>query len=196
MLRHSLLRYAQLLTLGAVLEFFNCTQQLHCVQPSIVAPPFTDLLYTCAESLLIMPLYTFLPAFFTDRGSIDMKTHRPHSWLLWDTDERPFGPETCISYDPYPNLRELWRHRSFFTASQTFLSPLGTTATVLPIVPAPDDRWWMWSSRWNENWQGKPKYSEKTCHSASLSTTKPTWPDPGSIAGRRGGKPATNQPEL
>jgi hypothetical protein len=36
--------------------------------------------------------------------------------------------------------------------------------------------WWgVWSSRWKENWQGKPKYSEKTCRSATLSTTKPTW---------------------
>jgi hypothetical protein len=24
-------------------------------------------------------------------------------------------------------------------------------------LPAPGDRWWVWSSRWNENWQGKPK---------------------------------------
>jgi hypothetical protein len=31
--------------------------------------------------------------------------------------------------------------------------------------------WWVWSSRCNENWQGKPKYSEKTCPSATLSTT-------------------------
>jgi hypothetical protein len=43
------------------------------------------------------------------------------------------------------------------------LSPLRTSATKWPIVPAPDDRWWLWSNRWNENWQGKPKYSEKTC---------------------------------
>jgi hypothetical protein len=43
-------------------------------------------------------------------------------------------------------------------------SPLGTSATVWPIVLAPDDRrWWGWSSRWNENWQGKPKYPEKIC---------------------------------
>jgi hypothetical protein len=62
-----------------------------------------------------------------------------------------------------------------------------------PIVPAPDDRWgWLWSSWWNEDWQGKPKYSEKTCPSATLSTN-PTWPDPGSNPGRRGGKPATNR---
>jgi hypothetical protein len=62
-----------------------------------------------------------------------------------------------------------------------------------PIVPAPDDRWWVRSSRWNENWQGKPKYSEKTCPSATLSTTNPTWPDLGSISGRRGGKPEINR---
>jgi hypothetical protein len=27
---------------------------------------------------------------------------------------------------------------------------------------------------WNEEWQGKPKNSEKTCPSATLSTTNPT----------------------
>jgi hypothetical protein len=26
----------------------------------------------------------------------------------------------------------------------------------------------MWSSWWNENWQGKLKYSEKTCHSTTF----------------------------
>jgi hypothetical protein len=51
----------------------------------------------------------------------------------------------------------------------------------------------MWSSRWNENWQGKPKYSEKTCPSVTLSNTNPTWPDLGSHPGCRGGKPATNR---
>jgi hypothetical protein len=29
--------------------------------------------------------------------------------------------------------------------------------------------------------------------SATLSTTNPTWPDPSSNPGRRGGKPATNR---
>jgi hypothetical protein len=43
------------------------------------------------------------------------------------------------------------------------LNPIGTAATLRPIVPALDDRWWwMCSSQWNENWQGKPKYSEKS----------------------------------
>jgi hypothetical protein len=70
---------------------------------------------------------------------------------------------------------------------------LGTSATIWPVVTAPGDRWsWVWSSRWNENWQGKPKYLEKHCPSATLSTTKPKRPDLGSNSGRRGGKP----PEL
>jgi hypothetical protein len=40
---------------------------------------------------------------------------------------------------------------------------------------------------------GKPKYSEKTCPSAILSTTNPTWPDPCKNTGRHGGKPVTNR---
>jgi hypothetical protein len=46
---------------------------------------------------------------------------------------------------------------------------------------------WLWGWRiwWNEDWQGKPKYSEKTCLSATLSTTNPTWPDPGANPGCR-----------
>jgi hypothetical protein len=56
------------------------------------------------------------------------------------------------------------------------LSPFGTSATNWPVVPVPDDRWWwMWRSRWNENWQGKPKFSDKICPSATLSTTNVTW---------------------
>jgi hypothetical protein len=66
-------------------------------------------------------------------------------------------------------------------------------ATNWPIVSAPDDRWWVWSSRWYENWHGKPNYSEKTCPSATLFTTNPTWPDLGSNPGRRGENPATNR---
>jgi hypothetical protein len=73
------------------------------------------------------------------------------------------------------------------------LRALGIAATVWPIVVPPDDRWWwFWSNRCNENWQGKPKYSEKTCPSASMSTTNRTWPNLGSKPGRRRGKPATD----
>jgi hypothetical protein len=50
----------------------------------------------------------------------------------------------------------------------------------------------MWSSQWNGNCQGKLKYSEKTCPSATLSTTNPTYIDLGLNPGHRNGKPATN----
>jgi hypothetical protein len=47
------------------------------------------------------------------------------------------------------------------------------TAATWPVVQTPmideDD---FWSNWWNENWPGKPKYSEKTYPSATLSTTK------------------------
>jgi hypothetical protein len=66
------------------------------------------------------------------------------------------------------------------------LSPIRSSATVWPIVRAPDDRWWVWSSRWNGNWQ------EKTCPTATLSTTNLPWPDLDSNPDRRGGKLATN----
>jgi hypothetical protein len=72
-------------------------------------------------------------------------------------------------------------------------SSIGTSATNWPTAPAPSGRWWVWSSRWNENWQEKPKYSDKTCPSATLSTTNPTWTDLGSNPGRRSGKPAANR---
>jgi hypothetical protein len=69
------------------------------------------------------------------------------------------------------------------------LSIVGTSATNWPTVSAPDDRWWwwMWSSLRNEDWQGKSKYSEKICSSATLSTRNHTWPDLGSNPGRRDG---------
>jgi hypothetical protein len=40
--------------------------------------------------------------------------------------------------------------------------------------------------------RGNPKYSEKTCSSATLSTTNPIRPDLGSNPGHHGGKLATN----
>jgi hypothetical protein len=52
---------------------------------------------------------------------------------------------------------------------------------------------WVWSIWQNEDWQGKPKYSEKTCPSATLPTINPTWHDLGSNSDRWGGKPTTNR---
>jgi hypothetical protein len=60
------------------------------------------------------------------------------------------------------------------------LSPLGASATNWSIVPAPDDTQ-VRSIWWNENWQGKPKYSGKT--------TSPTGHHFESSPCRRGGEP-------
>jgi hypothetical protein len=45
---------------------------------------------------------------------------------------------------------------------------------------------------WNDTDRGKPKNSEKTCPSATLSTTNVTRTDPGANPGLRGEKPETN----
>jgi hypothetical protein len=66
------------------------------------------------------------------------------------------------------------------------LGPLGTTATNRTTVPAPGD-WW------NDDWQGKQKYSEKTCPNAVLSITNPYTLCPEANPGRRGWKPKTNR---
>jgi hypothetical protein len=50
-----------------------------------------------------------------------------------------------------------------------------------------------WKSRWIENCKEKPKYPEKICPSATLSTASPTWPDLGSKPGHHGGNPVTNR---
>jgi hypothetical protein len=42
-------------------------------------------------------------------------------------------------------------------------------------------------------WQGKQKYSQRTCPSAALYTTGTTWHDQGSNKTRRDGKPVTNR---
>jgi hypothetical protein len=95
------------------------------------------------------------------------------------------------------SLKRWYRHVSctrlhfFFVLVQW---DFGYCGHYYPIVPVPDDRWWwLWRNWWNENWQGKPKFSEKSCPSATLSTTNPTWLVPGLNPGRRGGKPATNR---
>jgi hypothetical protein len=45
---------------------------------------------------------------------------------------------------------------------------------------------------WNENWNGKLKYLENTCLSATLFSTNSTWPGPELNTGHNSGKLATN----
>jgi hypothetical protein len=70
----------------------------------------------------------------------------------------------------------------------------GTAATSgLLYKPQMTDEDDFWSNWWNENWQGKPKYSEETYPSATLSTTKSHMTARSRTPDRSGGKPATNR---
>jgi hypothetical protein len=52
-----------------------------------------------------------------------------------------------------------------------FLGLSGTEATYWPIVPARDDDDYDCEAVGGLNdWEGKPKYSEKACHNTALST--------------------------
>jgi hypothetical protein len=78
----------------------------------------------------------------------------------------------------------------------------GRTAALRLIV---QPLWWRWGwavfyqvlqlmeHQWNEIDRRKPTTRRKTCPSATLSTTNPTWTDPGSNSGLRGERPATNR---
>jgi hypothetical protein len=72
-------------------------------------------------------------------------------------------------------------------------SPRGTAASYWPIVPVPGECEDGEVGGMKCGWQGKPKYSEKTCPSAILSTTNPICQTPGANASCRGGKLATNR---
>jgi hypothetical protein len=47
--------------------------------------------------------------------------------------------------------------------------------SVLRLYTIADRIYWIWSSSWNENWQQKSNCLDKTCPSATLSGTNPTF---------------------
>jgi hypothetical protein len=107
-------------------------------------------------------------------------------WILYVTGCVKFVAVTfnCASLLAEEKLRSFF-NSSLYVLLVVLLFLLSTwyCGHYWPIVPAPDDRWWwLWSNWWNEDWQGKPKYSEKTCPNATLSTKNPNWPDPSSKA--------------
>jgi hypothetical protein len=75
-------------------------------------------------------------------------------------------PCLCILRVNRTRFQFKYYQRAQILGSGMRLSPLGTSVTNWPIVQDP-----VWSNRWNENWHEKPKYSEKTYSSATLSTT-------------------------
>jgi hypothetical protein len=74
-----------------------------------------------------------------------------------------------------------------------------TTALRLFVQPYDEDEQFFYQvlqvmeHQWNEIDRGKPTTRRKTCPSAILSTTNPTWIDAGSNPGVRSGRPATNR---
>jgi hypothetical protein len=93
--------------------------------------------------------------------------------------------------------RKMWKglHLLFFLIRILGVESIRVHSARLPLLAYCTCPGWLWRWRvwWNENWQGKPMYSEKTCPSATSSTINLTWPDSGSNPGRRGGKLATNR---
>lgn len=79
----------------------------------------------------------------------------------------------CTFCWSYTHVVDISNHYLFLSWGGVGLSPPEVSATICPIVPAADNGWLMWSSRW-DGWQGKPKYSPKTCPCTTLSTTNPT----------------------
>jgi hypothetical protein len=134
----------------------------------------------------ILRIVDFLPEIWTKNLSNESQSIIACATLL-DTIRRIQLWSICLSGKsiqissqtscPFSCARNFWHWGAVTLRHPFFLSWVETdAATVWPIVPAQDDRWWwLWSNRLNANWQGKPKYSEKTCPSATLSTTNPTW---------------------
>jgi hypothetical protein len=97
------------------------------------------------------------------------------------------SPSVFVNHSLYLPSVWIWAiPRLLCFAVEWDLSPLGTSDMIWSVVLASDERWWVWSSRWNKNWQGKQKYSEKICPNGILSTTNLTRPDQSSNLGRGG----------
>jgi hypothetical protein len=88
------------------------------------------------------------------------------------------------NYQMYSQLITPWTYFSWTLRFSFSFLELGEPATIWPTVPAPDDGWWwLWSSRWDD-WQGKPKHSNRACPSATLSTTYPWARTRAAVVGR------------
>jgi hypothetical protein len=128
-----------------------------------------------------------------------------YSLRLWQSCSYPMGPYWIWSFpllylmteaDPASEMLEIlkfnWHWIIIFSGVR--LNPLGTAATIgllyQPQMIDDDDCGVVGGIKIGK---GKPKYSEKTCPSATLSITNTTWSDPGSNPCRRGRKPATNR---
>jgi hypothetical protein len=96
-----------------------------------------------------------------------------------------------MSQQPYGSLRPVTR---IFLIGIMWVESNWVHSALWPPMAYCASPGWLWWCRnwWNDDWQGKPKYSEKTCPSAALSTANPTCCSDANPGGR-GGKPVTNR---
>jgi hypothetical protein len=81
--------------------------------------------------------------------------------------------------------------RLFFFPEGGWVKPKRGCLLTLTYYAFP--RWYEFGERrWNDIDRGKPKNSEKNLSTATLSTTNPTWIDPGANPDLRGERQATN----
>jgi hypothetical protein len=104
------------------------------------------------------------------------------------SDRRVTSDWTNLGVIPFAQLKKLNSHSGSWGPNWVH----SARRPLLAYYTCPE---WLWGWRiwWNEDWQGKPKYSEKTCPSATLFTTNPTLLDPVSNTNCHGGNPATNR---
>jgi hypothetical protein len=179
------------LTAWAMARPIQMLQKL-CTSFSLIKPSSCSLNFTVVRVLCDLCKGWNLPMWnFANYTSLDYDIVRTlllfHSVRLLYP-KVPCGKTRCSEATFTCLAKRVWIHAYPYTAANivnpTFIL-LPTESTwycghYWPIVPVPDDRWWwLWRNWWNEDWQGKSKYSEKTCSSATLSTTNPTWPDLG-----------------
>jgi hypothetical protein len=110
------------------------------------------------------------------------RSHQPHA--LWDE---------CIPY-----LESLSLNESGLTAIVLFFLKVGWVrpkrGCLLTLAYYAFPRWYEFGEwRWNDILTRENRRTRReTCPSATLSTTNPTWLDPGENLGLRGERPATN----
>jgi hypothetical protein len=88
----------------------------------------------------------------------------------------------------------LYCYSSYFCWRDNLFTSTGWDCVSELRPPSHLPRWYEYGApRWNDIDRGNPKNLEKTCPSATLSITNPTWTEPGANPGLRGKTPATNR---
>lgn len=117
-----------------IIHIFNWNIINNYFSPLSNSPPFDDSIkFTNRNRKFYKSHRHMIQLFFSERTNIK----------LWDI---------ILTFQTRSSLLQF----SSVSRGGVRLSPFGMSTTDLPMVPAPDRRWSVWSSRLNDNWQGKP----------------------------------------